>query len=129
MALLDWILVVIGVVIGFAGSWIQLHPERVVPSQMRAGSTQNWPLDSSALSQIRLLGGCFLFMGIFFALQMTIDLTQLPWWIGTISGLVMAIASVMLVRMRVRGQQHKRRRVVMQTRLPEKMLELRAPLR
>jgi uncharacterized membrane protein HdeD (DUF308 family) len=125
MALLDWILVAFGVTVGFAGSWIQLSPERVLPRRMRSNSVQNWQLDSSALAQIRLLGGCFLFMGVFFALQMTIDIMRLPWWIGTISGFFMAIAAVTIVRMRVRRQQRRSRRVVQQTRLPQKMLELR----
>jgi hypothetical protein len=64
-------------------------------------------------------------MGAFFALQMTIDLTGLPWWTGTLSGLAAAITAVTLVSARVRGKQHRRRRFVQQTPLPGKVLELR----
>jgi hypothetical protein len=122
MALLDWIFVVFGVAVALAGSWIQLQPERIYPRQARE---PGWPLDPALLSQIRLLGACVLFMGAFFALQMTIDLTRLPWWIGTISGFVTAIAAVTLVSARVRRQQRLLRHPVQQSSLPHKVLELR----
>jgi hypothetical protein len=63
-------------------------------------------------------------MGAFFALQMTVDLTQLPWWAGTISGLVTAITAVAMVYARVRRQRRSVRRVIQQTPLA-KALELR----
>jgi hypothetical protein len=125
MALLDWIFVIFGAAIALAGSWIQLHPERVVPSQSGPLQSSGWQLDPAALFQIRLLGACFLFMGAFFALQMTIDLTGLPWWIGTLSGLVTAIAAVAGVHARILRQQSKGRRSIPQSGLPEKILELR----
>src|SRR5208337_2897422 len=71
MALLDWTLVVFGAVIAFSGGWIQFHPERLYPRQSRT----YWH-DASALEQIRTLGGCFLFMGCFFAVQMTTNLVR-----------------------------------------------------
>jgi hypothetical protein len=122
MALLDWILVVFGFAVASAGSWIQLHPERIYPSQARQ---PGWPLDPGLLGQIRLLGGCVLFMGAFFVLQMTIDLTRLPWWIGTLSGLVTAFIAVALVSVRARRQQVPPRHFVQQSELPRKVLELR----
>lgn len=122
MALLDWILVVFGLAVAFAGSWIQLHPEHIYPSQARQ---PGWPLDPGLLAQIRLLGGCVLFMGAFFVLQMTIDLTRLPWWMGTLSGLLIAIVAVALVSLRVRRQQSPPRHFVQQSELPKKVLELR----
>lgn len=124
MALLDWIFVIFGVAIAFTGSWIQLHPERVVPGQSEVRRSSGWQLDPAALSQIRLLGACFLFMGTFFALQMTIDLAELPWWIGTLSGMFTAIASVAWIHARVR-QQHGGRCQIQQSPLPAKILELR----
>jgi hypothetical protein len=117
MALLDWILVVIGIAIAFTGSWIQLHPERISPSQ-------DLQFDSSSLAQIRRLGACFLFMGDFFACQMTVDLIRLPWWMGTLGGMVTGIAAVLLVSVRSRRRQ-SHRRFVQQSHLPEKVLELR----
>jgi hypothetical protein len=125
MALLDWIFVIFGAAIGLTGSWIQLHPERVVPHQSGARQSSGWQLDPAALFQIRLLGACFLFMGTFFALQMTIDLMRLPWWIGTLSGLVTAIAAVAWVHARILREQHEGRRSIQQSPLPEKALELR----
>jgi uncharacterized membrane protein HdeD (DUF308 family) len=125
MPLLDWILVAFGVVVALAGSWIQLHPERIVPSQSGLRPDAAWQLDSAALSQIRLLGACFLCMGAFFTLQMAIDLMRQPWWTGTLSGIITAIAAVALVHARVRGQQRRRRRSIQQSPLPRKALELR----
>jgi uncharacterized membrane protein HdeD (DUF308 family) len=121
MALLDWILVVFGAAVALAGSWIQLHPERVIPNQ----PPPDWQFDPGALSQIRLLGACFLCMGAFFALQMTIDLMRLPWWTGTLSGLATAITAVAVIHARVRRQQRQRRRSIRQPPLPRKALELR----
>jgi hypothetical protein len=120
MALLDWIFVVFGLAVALAGSWIQLHPERIYPRQ-----AEGWPLDPAALAQIRILGACFLFMGTFFAAQMTIDLARFPWWTGTLCGSVFAITAMTLVRTRVQRQQRHCRRFVQQSPLPEKTLELR----
>jgi hypothetical protein len=125
MALLDWIFVVFGAAVALTGSWIQLHPERVVPGSSGERQSSGWQLDPVALSQIRGLGACFLFMGAFFTLQMTIDLAHLPWWTGTLSGLVTAIAAVALVHGRVRRQQRNGRRSLPPSPLPEKVLELR----
>jgi uncharacterized membrane protein HdeD (DUF308 family) len=99
MALLDWTLVVFGAVIAFSGGWIQFHPERLYPRHSRS----YWH-DAGALEQIRTLGGCFLFMGCFFAVQMTTNLVRLPWWTGTISGLLGSVAAVKLAGARVREQ-------------------------
>ncbi len=92
MAYLDWTLVVFGMGIALTGSWIQLHPERLYPN-----TASNWQMDPALLGQIRMLGGCFLCMGTFFTLQMSVDLVRLPWWIGTLGGVMFAIASVKLV--------------------------------
>ncbi len=115
MALSAWILVAFGAAIAFSGGWIQLHPQRILPRP-----AVHWRLDPGALAQIRLLGACFLFMGVFFAVQMTTDLKRLPWWTGTLSGLGAAIAAVALVDARVRRQ-----RAVQRSPLAEKTLELR----
>jgi uncharacterized membrane protein HdeD (DUF308 family) len=130
MALLDWIFVVFGAVLALTGGWIQLYPERVIPGQPQPGRSQpcqspDWQLDPGPRAQIRLLGACFLFMGTFFALQMTIDLTRRPWWIGTLIGLVAAVAAVILVYGRIRRQQYRGRRAIQQSPLAEKALELR----
>jgi hypothetical protein len=125
MALFDWIFVVFGAAVALGGSWIQLHPERVIPQQSGSNRSANWQLDPAALLQIRLLGACFAFMGIFFALQMTIILSHLPWWIGALSGLVAASSTVALVRGRIRRQQPRGRNSIQQTLLPKKILELR----
>ncbi len=136
MALLDWIFVIFGAAVALTGAWIQLYPERIIPGlvqpglgqldrQHQSGQNPDWQLEPGARKQIRLLGACFLFMGTFFALQMTTDLTRRPWWIGTLSGLVSAIAAVTLVYRQVRRQQRRSRRAVPQSRLPEKALELR----
>ncbi len=84
MAGLDWILVAFGAAVALAGGWIQLHPERDC-SWPDPGLRQlsDCPLDPAALAQLRRLGACFLFMGTFFALQMTIDLMRRPWWVGS----------------------------------------------
>ena len=118
MALFDWILVVFGIAIAFTGWWIQLHPERISPGR-------DLEFDPSSLAQIRRLGACFLFMGDFFACQMTIDLTKLPWWMGTLSGFVTATIAVIGVSVRVRRRQAHRRRFAQQSSLPQKVLELR----
>jgi len=135
MALLDWIFVIFGAAVALAGGWIQLYPERVIPGhvgpghagpgQSEPGQSPDWQLEPGARAQIRMLGACFLFMGTFFALQMTTDLTRRPWWMGTLSGLVTAIAAVTLVYGRVRRQQRRGRRAIQQSRLAEKALELR----
>ncbi len=125
MAGLDWIFVVFGVGVALTGGWIQLHPERVIPRDTGPGQLADWQLDPAARVQIRLLGACFLFMGVFFSLQMSIDLTGRPWWTGTLSGLVTAIAAVMLVYVRVRRQQRRRRHFTQQSPLAGKALELR----
>jgi len=116
MAHLDWILVAFGAAIALAGGWIQLHPEHIYPRP-----TDSWPLDAGALSQLRRLGASFLFMGVFFALQMTIDLTRLPWWRGTLGGLFAAIAAVLLVQAVVRGQ---RRRAIQPPSLTKEPIEV-----
>jgi len=127
MPLLDWTLVVFGVAVALTGSWIQLHPEHVVPShsgsRQESGQVEDWPLDPAALAQIRLLGACFLFMGAFFTMQMTIDLTRLPWWIGTLSGLAMGVATVSMIHARIRRQQ-RRRRSAQHSTLAEKAFEV-----
>lgn len=125
MAGLDWILVVFGAVVALAGGWIQLHPEDIVPGQPGLGQLSDCPLDPAARAQLRRLGACFLFMGTFFALQMTIDLMRRPWWAGSVSGLVTSIAAVSLVYDRVRQQQRRSRRAVQQSPLGKKALELR----
>src|SRR6266702_273205 len=73
MALLDWIFVVFGVAVAITGSWIQLHPERILPAQSLDAAWAESQQDARAMSQIRVLGSCFLFMGSFFAIQMTVD--------------------------------------------------------
>ncbi len=77
------------------------------------------------MSQIRVLGSCFLFMGSFFAIQMTVDLTRLPWWTGTIGGVVAAIFAVTLVRGRVSRRRVRHQLPYAQQSLPKKVLELR----
>jgi len=99
--------VIFGAAIALTGGWIQLYPERVVPGQSQPvpsqlGQRPDWQLEPGARSQISMLGACFLFMGTFFALQMTTDLARCPWWIGTLSGLATAIAAVTLTYGRVR---------------------------
>lgn len=124
MALLDWIFVVFGAAIALAGGWIQLYPERVIPGPHLSAQGADWQLDPGARSQIRRLGASILFMGAFFTLQMTTDLIRQPWWIGTLSGLITAIAAVTLLYNRVQRQQ-RRRRAIPQSPLAEKVLELR----
>jgi uncharacterized membrane protein HdeD (DUF308 family) len=119
MALLAWTPVAFGVGIALTGSWIQLHPERILPRPV-----ERWRLDPAALAQIRLLGACFLFMGVFFALQMTTNLKRLPWWMGTLSGLGASIATVALVDAQVRRQQ-RRSTTIQRSPMAEKTLELR----
>jgi uncharacterized membrane protein HdeD (DUF308 family) len=119
MAVSDWILVAFGAAIAFAGCWIELHPERILP-----GPAGEWRLDHSALGQIRLLGGCFLFMGVFFALQMTTILERLAWWMGALGGLAASVAAVALVDSRRRRQQ-RRHGAIAQRPLAGKVLELR----
>lgn len=94
MALSEWALVFFGVAVAFGGSWIQLHPERILPEQ------GNWRPDPAALAQIRLLGGAFVFMGVFFATQMAMILIEQPWWIGTLSGIATAVMAVTLLSAR-----------------------------
>lgn len=125
MDYLDWIFVFFGALVAFAGCWIQLHPERIIPGHSGPRQLPNGQIDSAELAQIRLLGGCFIFMGSFFALQMTIDLIRCAWWIGTIIGMITASAAVMLVYARVRRQQRRPQRLTQQSPLPGKMLELR----
>ena len=130
MAYLDWIFVLFGGALALAGGWVQLHPERIVPAPSDAGQNASaphtdWQLDRSARVKIRMLGAWFLFMGAFFALQMAFDLLGRPWWMGTLSGLMTAIAAVTLVYLRVRRQRHGRRHLVQQSPLPGKVLELR----
>jgi predicted small secreted protein len=120
MASLDWILVAFGAVVAITGGWIQLQPERIYPRLDEA-----WPMDPKAVSQIRRLGASFLIMGAFFALQMTADLTQFPWWNGSLAGVTAAIAAVSLVQMRVRSKRRHARKAILQTALPKKILELR----
>lgn len=127
MALLDWILVAFGAGIALTGVWIELRPERVVmlwSSQSGMNESGDWKLDAEPLRLIRRLGACFVFMGMFFAVQMTVDLTRLPWWTGTAGGLVASITAMVLVHRKARREQ-RRRGPVRQTRLPAKALELR----
>ena len=77
MAHLDWIFVAFGAAITLP-ELDTIHPQRIFPRR-----EEPWPLDSGALAQLRQLGACFVFMGVFFALQMTTDLTGLPWWSAT----------------------------------------------
>lgn len=126
MVLLDWILVVFGVAVAATGSWLQLHPERILPAQSRDAAWAESQMDARAMRQIRVLGSCFVFMGAFFAVQMTVDLTRLPWWTGTIGGFAAAIVAVTLVRGRVsRRRARHRQPFVQQASLPKKVLELR----
>lgn len=124
MALLDWILVVFGAAVALTGGWIQLHPERVIPNPAR-DCLRERQLDPGALSQIRLLGACFLCMGAFFTLQMTIDLIRLPWWAGTLSGLAASIIAVCAIHARVCRGKRQVRRSIQQPPLPRKALGLR----
>jgi hypothetical protein len=119
MALLDWILVAFGAIVAFAGGWIQLHPERIYPRP-----AESWPLDAAALTQLRRLGACFLFMGAFFTFQMTVDLVHLPWWSGTVAGLIVAFMAVSRVQRAVQVRQRSRR-PLQQGPLPKKPLEVR----
>ena len=89
MALQDWIFVAFGAAVALTGGWIQLHPEGILPCE-----DEDWQLETGGLTHIRRLGSCFLFMGAFFALQMSFDLARRPWWGGTLSGLAVAIAAV-----------------------------------
>ena len=125
MTLLDWILVGFGAVVAVAGGWIQLHPERVLPDVDGVRQNADSPADLGALSQIRLLGSCVMFMGAFFALQMAADLARIPWWVGTFGGLVVAIASVRKVNSRVRQQWRASYSTVEETSLTDKFLEPR----
>jgi hypothetical protein len=125
MALLDWILVAFGAVVALAGGWIQLHPERLVPSQSGPRQNPDWQFEAGALAQIRLLGTSILCMGAFFTIQMSIDLVHLPWWMGTLGGIATAIFAVLMIGIRVRRQQRQRRCSIQQSRLPRKALELR----
>jgi len=104
-----------GAVVSLTGGWLQLHPEGILPRQ-----DEGWQWEPTALAQIRRLGGCFLFMGVFFAMQMGFDLARRPWWIGTLCGLAIAITAVVLVR-----AQSRRGRVDKHSTLPEKVLEVR----
>jgi hypothetical protein len=94
MALSEWALVFFGVAVAFGGSWIQLHPGRLLPTQ------GNWRPDPAALAQVRLLGGAFVFMGMFFATQMAMILIQQPWWMGTLGGIATAVMAVTLLSAR-----------------------------
>jgi hypothetical protein len=94
MNYLDWLLVLFGAAVAVCGGRLQLRPERIFPGKKRA------ELGQRALGQLRLLGGSFLFMGVFFSLQMAVDLIRLPWWTGTLSGLAVAIAAVHQVTVR-----------------------------
>ncbi|PSH03884.1 MAG: hypothetical protein CXZ00_09890 [Acidobacteria bacterium] len=123
MAIFDWILVIFGIAIALAGSWIQLHPELVFPREARV---QGWRLEPYQLAQIRLLGASILFMGAFFALQMTINLIGLPWWIGSIGGFIAAIAATVWTKIKIRRQQQQKNcRCVERSSLPQKVPELR----
>jgi len=115
IAVQDWIFVAFGAVVSLTGGWIQLHPESILPRQ-----SEDWRWEPTALTQIRRLGACFLFMGAFFALQMGFDLARRPWWSGMLCGLVTAVAAVALV-----GAQSRRQRILRQSPLPEKALEAR----
>lgn len=117
---LDWMFVAFGAAVAFSGGWIQLRPERIFPHR-----EQPWPLDQGALAQLRWLGACFVFMGVFFALQMTTDLTCLPWWSGTVGGLIFSIATVSLLQSLVVRRQQRHHRIVQQGPLPKKVLEMR----
>jgi len=91
MASSEWALVLFGVAVAVSGSWLQFHPERIFPMP------SDWRPEASALAQVRMLGGCFVFMGAFFATQMAIILAHQPWWIGPLAGLPVAILAVTLL--------------------------------
>jgi hypothetical protein len=99
MSLFDWLLVVLGAAIALCGGWIQLNAQQLYPRQLAT-----WGPDRAALAQIRRLGASILFMGIYFSMQMTVDLVRLPWWVGSLMGLPLAILAV-----RVNGRTCKRR--------------------
>ncbi|MGD0479803.1 MAG: hypothetical protein ABSA42_06500 [Terracidiphilus sp.] len=115
IALQDWIFVAFGAAVALTGGWIQLHPEGILP-----GEDEDWQLETGGLTQIRRLGACFLFMGAFFAVQMSFDLTRRPWWSGTLSGLATALAGVALVH----AQSRRRRRAVRRLPLSEKAIKV-----
>jgi hypothetical protein len=94
-----WLLVVAGAGVGFSGGWIQLNPERIFPPQ-----DGHWRPDAAALRQVRLLGGCFVVMGAFFAAQMALILLDQPWWLGTLSGVATATIAMALLNARTRRQ-------------------------
>lgn len=96
MGYVDWLLVMLGAVIACAGGWMQAHPERLCAA-MAPG---NWRQAGQPMRQVSLLGGSILFMGLFFALQMSADLGRLPWWYGTLGGLVAALVAVSANRRR-----------------------------
>jgi uncharacterized membrane protein HdeD (DUF308 family) len=99
MAFSEWILVLFGAVVAYAGSWIQLHPERMFPV------LDDWHPEAAALAQVRLLGGCFVFMGAFFAMQMALILGGQPWWMGSLSGVAVAVMAVTLLSARNRRRE------------------------
>jgi hypothetical protein len=125
MDYLDWIFVFFGTLVALAGCWIQLHPERIIPGHSGPRQLPNKRLNPAELTQIRLLGASFVFMGSFFAVQMTIDLIHCTWWKGTIIGTVTASLAAMSVYARVRRQQRQPQLLVQQTPLRGKVLELR----
>lgn len=100
-----WMLVLFGAAVALSGSWIQLNPERIFPAQ-----DGNWQPDAAALAQVRLLGGCFVFMGTFFAAQMALILLDQPWWLGTLSGVAVATIAMTLLNARNRARQRGARK-------------------
>ncbi len=86
MLLLDWLLVLFGALVALVGLWMRRKPGQVFAL---AGASPNQ--DVELLAQVRLLGGCFLLMGAFFAVQMAVDLAHQPWWIGTVGGVAVAM--------------------------------------
>jgi uncharacterized membrane protein HdeD (DUF308 family) len=95
----EWVLVLFGAVVAYAGSWIQLHPERMFPVR------EEWCPEAAALAQVRQLGGCFVFMGAFFAMQMALILAGQPWWMGSLSGVAVAVMAVILLSARNRRRE------------------------
>jgi uncharacterized membrane protein HdeD (DUF308 family) len=117
MTFTEWALVFFGFSVAFGGSWIQLHPERIFPVQ------GNWRPEAAALAQVSMLGGCFVFMGIFFATQMAIILIRQPWWMGTLSGMATAVMALTLLS--AHNKRHPRENPLAQTQMDEKVLSAR----
>jgi uncharacterized YccA/Bax inhibitor family protein len=88
MGLLDWLFVLFGLLVAFAGLWMRRRPGQVFA--VVGASPMQAP---KLLAQVSLLGACFLLMGCFFAVQMAADLAHQPWWIGSVGGLAVALVA------------------------------------